>query len=183
MKRREFLKSSALLAVATGTSGLAQAMTVGQKVEKSTGQQVEDDEEKSVEPLISSAPMLQNFAETSIGIAFAVSDWANGYVIIGERPDLSDGRKVMCGGYRLTEFSNSVIQVRITDLRPATTYYYRIGADRIVYKGGYDMHILGTEEDSRIYRFTTAGAAAKGHFCVINDTHVQWGLGYRSTAA
>ena len=45
MKRREFLKSSALLAVATGTSGLAQAMTVGQQVNKSTGQQMEDDDE------------------------------------------------------------------------------------------------------------------------------------------
>ena len=118
--------------------------------------------------------MLQNYAETSIGVAFAVSDWANGYVIIGERPDLSDGRKVMCGGYRLTDISNSVIQVRVTGLRPATTYYYRIGADRIAYKGGYDMKILGNEEDNHIYYFTTAGAAAKSHFCVINDTHASW---------
>ena len=118
--------------------------------------------------------MLQNYAENSIGVAFAVSDWANGYVIIGERPDLSDGRKVMCGGYRITDISNHVILVRITGLRPATTYYYRIGADHIAYKGGYDMKILGNEEDQHIYSFSTAGATAKAHFCVINDTHVQW---------
>jgi hypothetical protein len=78
-------------------------------------------------PLIVSAPMLQNFAETSVGVAFAVSALANGYVLIGEKPDLSDARKVLCGGYRMTEISDSVIQVRVTGLKPATTYYYRIG--------------------------------------------------------
>ena len=56
--------------------------------------------------LIVSAPMLQNYAETSVSVAFAVSDLANGYVLIGEKPDLSDARKVKCGGYRLTEISD-----------------------------------------------------------------------------
>jgi len=171
MKRREFLKSSALLAVATGTSGIAQAFTSPQLAPA-------DDDEKQTQaadsPLLASAPMLQNYAETSVGVVFAVSDMANGYVIVGERPDLSDGRKVMCGGYRITDIDDRVIQVRVTGLKPATTYYYRIGADRIAYKGGYSMKVLATEEDPRIYRFTTAGTAAKPHFCVINDTHVQW---------
>ena len=72
--------------------------------------------------LIASAPMLQNYAETSIGIAFAVSDLANGYVLIGLQPDLSDARKVLAGGYRTTEPSDRVCQVRITGLQPATTY-------------------------------------------------------------
>ena len=36
------------------------------------------------------------------------------------------------------------------------------------------MKILGNEEDSHIYRFTTAGSKAKAHFCVINDTHARW---------
>lgn len=171
MKRREFLKSSALLAVATGTSGLAQAFTTSRLSPSG-------DDEKQTQahgsPLLASAPMLQNYAETSVGVAFAVSDMANGYVIVGERPDLSDGRKVMCGGYRTTDINDRVIQVRVTGLKPATTYYYRIGADRIAYKGGYDMKVVENEEDTHIYRFTTAGAAARPHFCVINDTHVQW---------
>ena len=178
MKRRDFLKSSALLAVATGTSSLAQAFNAHEQTNTPATlplqTNADDDEQLWEGPLITSAPMLQNYAETSVGVAFAVSDWANGYVIIGERPDLSDGRKVMCGGYRITDISNHVILVRITGLCPATTYYYRIGADHIAYKGGYDMKILGNEENSHIYHFTTAGAAAKAHFCVINDTHVQW---------
>lgn len=118
--------------------------------------------------------MLQNYAETSIGIAFTVSDMANGFVVIGRHADLSDGQTIKCGGYRTTEISDRVIQVRITGLKPSTTYYYRIGADRIAYKGGYNMKVLGTEMDSHIYKFTTAGKNARPHFCVINDTHVKW---------
>jgi len=117
---------------------------------------------------------LQNYAETSVGIAFAVSAMANGFVTIGRRANLSDGQTIKCGGYRTTEISDRVIQVRITGLKPATTYYYRIGADRIEYKGGYSMKVLGTETDKRIYKFTTAGKGARSHFCVINDTHVKW---------
>ena len=131
-------------------------------------------EEGEAGALIASAPMLQNYAETSIGIAFAVSALANGYVLIGRRPDLSDARKVLAGGFRTTEIDDHVVLVRITGLEPATTYYYRIGADRIEYKGGYNMKVIGNEEDSHTYHFTTAGAQARGHFCVINDTHASW---------
>ena len=167
MKRRDFLKSTALLAVASGANSVALAATL---VEKHTAEPTQPSDGR----LIASAPMLQNYAQTSIGITFAVSDMANGYVLIGRKPDLSDARKVMCGGYRTTDISDRVIQVRVTQLLPATTYYYRIGADRISYEGGYNMKIIGNEEDTHIYRFTTAGARAKSHFCVINDTHVQW---------
>lgn len=169
MDRREFLKVSALASAALATSDFTQAGSIleTEKAEKAAG----EDNEKQ---LLASAPMLQNYAETSIGIAFAVNDMANGYVIYGEKSDLSDGRKVMCGGYRTTEINDRVIQVRLTGLKPSTTYYYRIGADRIAYKGGYNMKVTGNEEDSHIYSFTTAGAASRAHFCVINDTHVQW---------
>lgn len=129
---------------------------------------------QATDRLIASPPMLQNYAETSIGIAFAVTAMASGFVIIGRKSDLSDGRKVMSGGYRTADISDRIVQVRITGLEPATTYYYRIGADRIDYKGGYSMKNLGTEDDPTIYSFTTAGTAARAHFCVINDTHVQW---------
>ena len=164
MDRRDFLKGAAVAAVTVGTSDLASAADHLSSLS-------EDGEPK---PLLASAPMLQNFAETSVGVAFAVNDLANGYVLIGERPDLSDARKVLCGGCRLADIDDRVIQVRITGLKPATKYWYRIGADRIHYGGGYDMKVLGNEEDPRTYSFTTAGAALNGGFCVINDTHVRW---------
>ncbi len=162
MNRRDFLKSSAALAAAQGVAIPAIASV----------QQPAEEEDKSSQPLIDSAPMLQNYAQDSMGIAFSVSDRANGYVIYGLKPDLSDGKKVYCGGYRVTDMNDDVMQIRLTGLQPATTYYYKIGADRIHYGGGYDMKIIGNEEDSLIRSFHTAGKEARAHFCVINDTHV-----------
>jgi len=166
MKRRDFIRRTALMA---GAAGLANHTFAAEK-----GKLLLDKQSSADDPLIVSAPMLQNYAETSIGVAFAVSDLANGYVIYGKQPDLADGKKVKCGGFRTTEISDRVIQVRLTNLQPNTTYYYKIGADRIHYGGGYDMKVLGTEEDPRVYHFTTAGAEAPAHFCVINDTHARW---------
>ena len=176
MKRRDFIKTSALLAAAAGSGELmkAAAMPAADSKLADADQNPAEPEEPGEGPLLVSAPMLQNFADTSVGVAFAVSALANGYVLIGQKPDLSDARKFLCGGYRVTDIDDRVIRVRITGLKPATQYYYRIGADRIRYDGGYRMKILGNEEDSHIYRFTTAGAKAKAHFCVINDTHARW---------
>ena len=162
MKRRDFLKKTTGLALAAGAAGVIKpAELLAAHQEESTG------------PLITSAPMLQNWAGTSVGVAFAVSALANGYVLVGEREDLSDARKVVCGGFRVTDVNDRVMLVRLTGLKPATRYYYRIGADRISYKGGYKMIITGNEEDPRTYSFVTAGEGARAHFCVINDTHAR----------
>ncbi|MGN0214847.1 MAG: metallophosphoesterase [Muribaculaceae bacterium] len=165
MDRRKFLKDSALAAAAVAIAPYAKASEVIAP---------EDNKANSLTKLIDSAPMLQNYAETSIGITFSVTDYANGYVEYGLKPDLSDAKRVKCGGYRVTGMNNQIIQVRLTGLQPATRYYYRIGADRISYGGGYSMKIAGNETDSEIYSFTTAGKKAQPHFCVINDTHAHW---------
>ena len=171
MKRRTFLKQSALILAAAGASDILKAAPVA----ASEAEPVPDESpEVSDGALIASAPMLQNYAENSIGVVFAVNALANGYVLIGEKPDLSDARKVKCGGYRTTDIDDKVSRIRVTGLKPATTYYYRIGADRIHYGSGYNMKVLGNEEAPEIYRFTTAGAKSEAHFCVINDTHVRW---------
>ena len=177
MKRRDFIKTSAVLAAAAGTGNMfnAEAATMPQnerqeKQEKQERQEKQEDDGK----LIISAPMLQNFAEDSMGVAFAVSALANAYVLVGEMPDLADARKVLCGGFRVTDIDDRVARVRLTGLKPSTKYYYRIGADRISYEGGYRMKVIGSEEDPRIYSFTTAGSGSEAHFCVINDTHARW---------
>lgn len=167
MDRRDFLKTSAVAAVGLGL-GL-DAMASGEK---------QDRKEQSTDApadgkLIVSAPMLQNFAETSIGVAFAVSAMANGYVTYGQKPDLSDGKTVKCGGFRVTDMNDKAMLVRLTGLKPATKYYYRIGADRINYVHGHKMIVEASEAGDRIYSFTTAGESAKSHFCVINDVHAK----------
>ena len=172
MKRREFLKTSAALAALAGSADLLKAGNVLNEKGKAAP---ESGAESAGGPLIASNPVLQNYAPTSMGVAFAVSALAAGYVLYGREPDLSDAVKVKCGGFRAIDIDNRIIQVRLTGLKPSTKYYYRIGADRIHYGGGYDMKVIGNEEDSRIYSFKTAGPKNKAHFCVINDTHVQWG--------
>lgn len=121
--------------------------------------------------LIVSSPVLQNAAETSMCVAFAVSDLANAFVCLSESADMSNARVFTCGGYRVTDIDNLFARVRLTGLKPATKYYYTIGADRIAYKHGYDMKIVGREEDRKIRSFTTLGEGGASHFCVINDTH------------
>ena len=99
MKRRDFIKTSAVIAAAT----VAGSGNVLEATERFSG---EDTEQGTEGQLIISAPMLQNFAATSIGVVFAVSALANGYVLVGESPDLSDARKVLCGGYRMTDIDD-----------------------------------------------------------------------------
>ena len=174
MDRRDFIRNTAAVAVAA--SGAGQLLNAAERVETALPESALPKAEEELEgKLIASAPVLQNYAETSVGVAFAVNALANGYVLIGEKPDLSDARKILCGGYRLADIDERVIQVRVTGLKPATRYYYRIGADRIHYGGGYDMKVLGNEEDPLVHSFVTAGKGLKqSSFCVINDTHARW---------
>lgn len=185
MKRRDFIKSSAVLVAAAGTGNLLKAIGTegleGMDIEEGAEgmEGVHDDGPQNAAAaesgsLITSHPVLENFAETSIGVAFAVSSLSSGYVLIGTKPDLSDAKKFKCGGYRLADLSDKVSQVRVTGLKPSTRYFYKIGADRIHYGGGYDMKNLGSEESDNVYSFVTAGPRSKAHFCVINDTHVKW---------
>ena len=179
MNRRDFLKRTAALAAAAALPDVAKADEALQALEEASGQARFESEAAAADgpaagKLIVSAPMLQNYAATSMGVAFAVSDMANGYVRYSTRPDMGGAVTVKCGGFRVTDMNEHVMQIRLTGLKPATKYWYTIGADRISYKGGYDMKITGSEEDPRIYSFTTAGQASNAHFCVINDTHVHW---------
>ncbi len=122
--------------------------------------------------LIVSAPVLQNAAETSMGVSFAVSADASGWVDVSRSPDMSGAVRVFSGGTGLMDVNDKIALIRIRGLKPATRYWYRIGADRIVFKGGYDMANLGPEVDEKVHSFKTLGASVQdGSFCVINDTH------------
>ena len=164
--RREFLKGSALAVAAAGTGC---AMAGAQK-----GGPIQSCSQFPVPcSLIASAPVLQNAAETSIGVSFAVSADASGWVEYSTSPDLKNATRAYSGEHGLMTVDDKVALIRVTGLRPATKYYYHIGADRIEFKGGYAMKNLGSEVGPKIHSFTTLGAAATGSFCVINDTHDQ----------
>ena len=113
MKRRHFLKVSTL-AIGASVLGTNESLANMASSAPATAGDANDSA-----PLINSKPMLQNFAETSIGVAFSVSALANGFVVYGKKKDLSDGKKVWCGGYRIMDMNDQVMQVRLTGLEPA----------------------------------------------------------------
>ncbi len=125
-------------------------------------------------PLVVGPPCLQAPGETTMGVSWAVNGLSKGVVELSEYPDLADSRIVKSGGYGLVPIDVSAINVRLENLRPGTKYYYRtITTPFIDYQNIYNAK-LGESVISPVYSFTTMGAAAKGHFCVINDTHGQW---------
>ena len=169
--RREFLKGVSLAAT-TGLSGEATASSVHEEAAKAA---LAADERiarhAARHRLICSEPMLQVPAETSMGVVWAVTAMANGWVEVSEKPDLSDAKTFVCGGLGLTGFHERVLQVRLTGLRPATRYYYRIIAERMDYRSN-SLRIKGEREFGSVHSFMTLGAGAPSHFCVMNDTHL-----------
>ena len=174
MNRREFIKGSALAVAAAGTGCVVVPRGSGTLASDADAARAALAKIPSEEmPLIASSPVLQNAAETSIGVSFAVSADASGWVEYSTSPDLKDAVRVYSGEHGLMTVDDKVALIRVTGLKSATKYHYRIGADRIEFKGGYAMKNLGSEVDSKVHSFTTLGAAASGSFCVINDTHDQ----------
>ena len=111
MKRRDFIKNTALLTAATGlplSATAANMPNVGTQPAAPADSQPATRNSK----LIDTPPALMNYAEDSMDITFGVSALANGFVTYGEKPDLSDGITVKCGGYRVTRIDDKVMQVR-----------------------------------------------------------------------
>ncbi len=119
-------------------------------------------------------PVLQIPAETSMGIVWAVNSLATGCVEYADNPEMKNSRRVRPGGLGLVEFNDIALQVNLTGLKPATTYWYRTRTQGFVsYENAYKAE-LGKEYVGKIYSFTTLGEKAASHFCVINDTHAYW---------
>lgn len=159
--RRNFLRGSvcAVAATAAGAEAVSAVSISGNPIVKTPGR------------LIVSPPILMNAAETSVGVTFEVSADASGWVEYSTSPDMSNATRVFSGGTGLMTVDDKLAHIRLTGLKSATKYWYRIGADRIDYKDGYGMKNLGSEMDVRIRSFSTIGAESSGTFCVINDTH------------
>ena len=156
MNRREFIGGSVLLAA----SGMVRTVSA--------------DVSSGDAKLVLSAPMLQVPAETTMGVVWAVGTMAKGVVEVSERPDMSEAQVFRCGSFGVNGFDDKVLSARLTGLKPATRYWYRTKTTRLSYaKGGY-ARSLGETETSKVYSFTTAGAAAESRFAVLNDTHMDW---------
>lgn len=168
VNRREFVKSSFLAFAATASA----AATASDK--ESSEKKLKPDEKagvRQVEKLISTAPVLQNVSETSVTVTFAVNADAIGWVEYSLSSDMTKAKRVFAGATGLITLDGKLAHITLRGLKSATRYWYRIGADRIVYDNGYSMKNLGPEKDLKIRSFMTLGCEAKGSFCVMNDTH------------
>lgn len=169
--RRAFLKGTAWMgfaALAGGMSGFP--ARAGEGAPAAAADVPQEPATALPGRLIASAPVLQNAAETSIGVSFAVSALASGWVEISKSPDMSGAKRVYSGDCGLMDVNDKVALVRIRGLRPATRYWYRIGADRMEFKR-YRPYNLGSETGGKIHSFATLGAENTGSFCVIADSH------------
>lgn len=125
-------------------------------------------------PLVVGCPNLQAPGETTMGVTWKVSGLAKGVVEYADNPAFANATQVRSGGYGLVPVDVSALSVRLENLKPATTYYYRtITTPFIDYRNIYEAR-LGQPVVSPTYSFTTLGAGARAHFCMMSDTHGQW---------
>lgn len=168
MKRREFLSGAALVAAASAVPATAAAQKPAARPRKPF-------EGIGDAPFTVGEPCLQAPAETTMGVTWRVSGLAKGVVEIADNPDMNQARTVKSGGYGLVPIDVSTLAVRLEGLRPSTRYWYRTVTTPFTdYKNIYDAK-LGKPVVGAVHSFTTLGTAATPHFCVMNDTHAQWG--------
>ncbi len=126
------------------------------------------------EPFSVGAPCLQAPGETTMGVSWSVSGLSKGVVEYADNPEMLNSKTVKGGGYGLVPIDVSALQVRLTGLSPSTKYWYRTVTTPFTdYKNIYDAK-LGAPVVSDVHSFTTMGSSARGHFCMINDTHAKW---------
>ena len=168
IERRSFLKGSALVAAA-GLVGRAPAMM---PTEQAAHDKWNNAPRASGEGLLEGEPVLQAPASDSMGVAFAVTALANGFAEVADNPELKNARRFMAEGLPLAKIDDRVLQVRMTDLKPGTKYYYRVGAASFTHPicKGYWMKPSEIVW-SAVHSFTTPGETAKAHFAMMSDTH------------
>jgi predicted phosphodiesterase len=109
-----------------------------------------------------------------MGVAWSVSGLAKGVVEYADNPAFEGARVAKPGGLGLVPVDASALQVRLTGLEPATTYYYRtVTTPFTAYPDIYRAR-LGESVVGRTYAFTTLGTRNRGAFAMISDTHARW---------
>ena len=162
LNRRELLKTMLVAASAGILAPARSAEMVAEEPETHEGK------------LLASPPMLLNPSECSMDVAFAIGGVdASGWVEVSLSQDMSGAERVHSGDGPLMKVNRLFAVIRLRGLKPATRYFYRIGADRIRLVDDYKPQNLGSESSSDVFSFQTLGAGvnATAGFCAIQDTH------------
>ena len=113
--------------------------------------------------LLDGEPVLQVPAPDSMGVAFAVTALANGFVELADNKEMKNPVRFMAEGMPLAGIDDRVLKVRMTGLKPGTRYWYRAGAAKLEHPVGYwtkPSEIVW----SQIHSFVTPGENAPSHF-------------------
>ena len=166
MTRKDFIK-------AISAAGLASASAVQAKMRPDEQEAHDSHKAYFVDTgigLLDSEPLLQVPAEDSVGVAFAVSGLAAGYAEVADNAEMRNAVRFRSEGFPYAAADPRILQVRMTGLRPATRYWYRVGAASIGRPIGYWVKQSAIEWGT-VHSFVTCGTAAASHFAVITDTH------------
>ncbi|HSJ02603.1 MAG: metallophosphoesterase [Verrucomicrobium sp.] len=114
-------------------------------------------------------PVLAHPTEQEVSILWATSAPASGWIEYGETPDLELKATGTAGGLML--FDERSFKVRLRNLKPGTTYHYRVGTCPIQFRSAYKIE-RGPTVYSAVHRFRTLNRSAEETtFTVWNDTH------------
>ncbi|GGW46004.1 FN3 domain-containing metallophosphoesterase family protein [Arenibacter certesii] len=114
-------------------------------------------------------PYLQNPTSNSMTIMWIVNMPSYSYVEYGINSKMEHTAREVEDG--LVVAYNRINQVKLNELKPETTYYYRVVSKEIVKFDPYDL-VYGETIKSDIYSFKTPSATADHvSFLVMNDIH------------
>ena len=160
MKRRDFLKVSAVATLASGVNaaGLLAAETPSPP------------KPLPPPPLANTTPpVLQNVSETAATVIWGVSGPATGWVEFGDTDSL--GRLARGEVNGLLPYDGHVLRVRLTGLKPGQRTFYRVWTVPIDFRTPTDIR-RGEAVTTGVHAFTTLDdAAGTARFTVWNDTH------------
>lgn len=127
------------------------------------------------EGLLASEPVLQVPSPDSMGVSFAVKFGvqANGFAEVADNPEMRGAVRHFCEGFPQGGIGDVALKIRMTGLRPATRYYYRVGAcvfEPVKRSWAKPSEIVW----GQVHSFATPGEAAASSFAVINDTHANY---------
>ncbi|HTN77620.1 MAG TPA: FN3 domain-containing metallophosphoesterase family protein [Pirellulaceae bacterium] len=157
MNRQEFLRTAAVGTLATGLIG--SRLTAAEPEAKSPGSEFR----------FTSPPLLTDPADDAATVLAGVSGPSTVAVHYGETPNLGQVAYGEQGGLR--SFDARVHKVRLTGLKPATRYYYRVEAQAVAFQNAYKI-VRGEKITTEASDFRTLAAQGEScHFVIWNDTH------------
>lgn len=126
---------------------------------------------KNVNDIFRTKPFLQNPINNGMTISWFTNVPVHSWIEYGTDRNLGQRKELIVDGQIIC--NNTLHKIRLTDLKPGTTYYYRVCSQEILLYEAYKKE-FGNTAYSEIYSFTVPSADKTDFTAVIfNDLHKQ----------